>query len=68
MGDSWPLGLTLFPNKYSSGGKSRLQGISKRDDRYLRLADSRCARRVASCRGKNRSAPLWLQQLIARRA
>lgn len=28
--------LGLVPRQYSSGGKSRLQGISKRGDRYLR--------------------------------
>ncbi len=60
--------LGLVPRQYSSGGKSRLQGISKRGDTYLRtllIHGARIVLRYAI--GKADARSRWLQDLIARR-
>jgi transposase len=60
--------LGLVPKQYSSGGKERLQGISKRGDGYLRRLLVHGARAVLrhSVR-KPEHASGWLMQLAARR-
>lgn len=62
--------LGLVPRQHSTGGKSRLLGISKRGDRYLRTLLIHGARAVVY-RWKDKLHPSprarWLQQLIARR-
>lgn len=61
------LGLVL-PRQYSSGGKPRLQGISRRGDTYLRTLLIHGARAVLRyVAGKTDARSVWLQQLIARR-
>jgi transposase len=60
--------IGLVPQQHSSGGKSRLLGISKRGDAYLRTLLIHGARSVlirAACRKDARS--MWLQELISRR-
>ena len=60
--------LGLVPRQYSSGGKSRLQGISRRGDTYLRtllIHGARAVLRYAATKADSQS--IWLQQLIARR-
>jgi len=60
--------LGLVPRQYSSGGKSRLQGISKRGDTYLRtllIHGARVVLRYAI--GKADARSRWLQDLITRR-
>ncbi|MEI7297967.1 IS110 family transposase [Paraburkholderia tropica] len=60
--------LGLVPRQYSSGGKARLQGISKRGDTYLRTLLIHGARTVLQyASGKTDKRSRWLQQLIARR-
>ena len=60
--------LGLVPKQHSSGGKSRLLGISKRGDRYVRCLLIHGAR-SALFRAKNMSISKanWLKELIARR-
>ena len=60
--------IGLVPRQNSSGGKSRLLGISKRGDAYLRTLLIHGARSVlirVACKQDARS--VWLQELIARR-
>jgi transposase len=60
--------LGLVPRQYSTGGKPRLLGISKRGDVYLRallIHGARAALRVIDKKLDNKS--LWAKQLIARR-
>jgi len=60
--------LGLVPRQYSSGGKSKLYGISKRGDRYLRTLLIHGARSVLRyAAGKTDVQSRWLQDLIARR-
>jgi transposase len=60
--------LGLVPRQYSSGGKSRLQGISRRGDTYLRTLLIDGARAVLRyVKGKTDPHSVWLQQMIARR-
>lgn len=60
--------LGLVPKQYSSGGKPRLMGISKRGDTYLRTLLIHGARSVLiRVAGKNDARSRWLQELIARR-
>jgi transposase len=60
--------LGLVPRQYSSGGKSRLQGISRRGDTYLRTLLIHGARAVLRyVKGKTDPQSVWLQQMIARR-
>lgn len=60
--------LGLVPRQCSSGGKSRLKGISKRGDTYLRtllIHGARSVLRYAVAKTDPRSR--WLQELINRR-
>jgi transposase len=60
--------LGLVPRQYSSGGKSRLQGINRRGDTYLRTLLIHGARAVLRyVKGKTDPHSVWLQQMIARR-
>ena len=60
--------LGLVPRQHSSGGKSRLLGISKRGDRYLRTLLIHGARAVIyRVKDATSSRALWLKQLIERR-
>jgi transposase len=60
--------IGLVPKQYSSGGKQRLLGISKRGDRYLRCLLIHGAR-SALFRAKNlpKKQAEWLNSLIERR-
>ena len=60
--------LGLVPKQHSSGGKSRLLGISKRGDRYVRCLLIHGAR-SALFRAKNMPVDKanWLKELIARK-
>lgn len=56
--------LGLVPKQHSSGGKTRMLGISKRGDTYLRTLLIHGARSVV----RHTKAPLgWLPSLLARR-
>jgi transposase len=62
----------MVPNQYSTGGKSRLGGISKRGDRYLRcnlVHGARAVLRVVKNKPKEELSPLmqWLQDVATRR-
>lgn len=60
--------LGLAPKQRSSGGKSRLFGISKRGDRYLRTLMIHGARAVlARAGGKTDVRSLWIQRMRDRR-
>ena len=60
--------LGLVPRQYSSGGKSRLFGISKRGDSNLRTLLIHGARSVLRyAAGKIDAQSKWLCELIARR-
>jgi len=60
--------LGLVPRQHSSGGKTLLQGISKRGDAYLRtllIHGARSVVRVAA--GKITPIHLWAENLVERR-
>ncbi|MFP5235245.1 MAG: transposase [Acidobacteriota bacterium] len=60
--------IGLVPGKYSTGGKQRLLGISKRGNRNLRRLFVQGARAVLQMRSKQ--APglsCWLQRLSSRK-
>ncbi|MEO1020119.1 MAG: IS110 family transposase [Pseudomonadota bacterium] len=60
--------LGLVPKQRSSGGKSRLFGISKRGDRYLRtlmIHGARAVLRTAGGKGDTRSR--WIEKMRDRR-
>jgi transposase len=60
--------LGLVPRQYSSGGKSKLYGISRRGDTYLRTLLIHGARAVLRyVADKTDAQSRWLQQLIERR-
>lgn len=60
--------LGLVPRQHSSGGKSRLLGISKRGDSYLRTLLIHGARSVLRCvSDKTDVQSKWLRELIERR-
>ena len=60
--------LGLVPRQYSSGGRSRLCGISKRGDAYLRTLLIHGARSVLRWLGVKQDAhSRWLRELIDRR-
>lgn len=64
--------LGLTPREYSSGGKQKLLGISKRGNGYIRKLLIQGARIVCMWWNRTPAAPeqwrkLWLQQLTARR-
>jgi transposase len=59
--------LGLVPRQYSSGGKTRLAGISKRGNSYLRCLLIHGARSVVSrARVKTDARSMWIQQLVGR--
>jgi transposase len=70
--------LGLVPRQHSTGGKSKLLGISKRGDCYLRTLLIHGARSVIAAAGRKKASTVneqgvrpragtWLQALIARR-
>ena len=60
--------LGLVPKQRSSGGKSRLFGISKRGDRYLRTLLIHGARAVLGKAGNKRDTrSVWINQMRERR-
>ncbi|WP_299085938.1 IS110 family transposase [uncultured Ruegeria sp.] len=60
--------LGLVPKQRSSGGKSRLFGISKRGDRYLRTLLIHGARAVLrKAGGKTDTRSLWIERVRDRR-
>jgi transposase len=59
--------LGLVPKQYSTGGKQKLLGISKRGNRYLRSLLVHGARAVLQCRETQSSGlRAWLGQLVSR--
>lgn len=63
------MGLVLVPKQHSSGGKSRLQGISKRGDTYLRTLLIHGARSaILAAQRKVQQADSWLIKLLQRRS
>jgi transposase len=59
--------LGLVPGQYSTGGKQKLLGISKRGNCYLRSLLVHGARAVLQCREKQSSGlSAWLGQLVSR--
>jgi transposase len=58
--------LGLVPKQHSSGGKQRLQGISKRGDAYLRRMLIHGARAVIRHMNPKRVTTAWLAKLSAR--
>ncbi|MCP1340345.1 IS110 family transposase [Idiomarina sp. M1R2S28] len=59
--------LGLVPKQYSSGGKNKLQGISKRGDSYLRSMLIHGARAVIRHLNPKRTVSRWLRDLLCRR-
>ena len=62
--------LGIVPKQYSSGGKDRLLGISKRGDTYMRTMLIHGARSVITANEKKKgksTEDLWLSALVARR-
>ena len=61
--------LGLVPKQHSTGGKSRLQGISKRGDTYLRTLLIHGARSaILAAQRKAQQADSWLTKLLQRRS
>jgi transposase len=58
--------LGLVPKQHSSGGKTKLQGISKRGDSYLRTLLIHGARAVVKNVERNPDRHVWLRKLMAR--
>jgi len=59
--------LGLVPRQYSTGGKQKLLGISRRGNCYLRSLLVHGARAVLQCREKQSSGlSAWLCQLVSR--
>src|SRR6267378_2925788 len=59
--------MGVVPREYSTGGKQKLLGISKRGNRYLRKLFVQCARAVLQ--QKTKQSPVlkaWLEKLTAR--
>jgi transposase len=60
--------LGVVPKQYSSGGKDRLYGITKRGDAYVRSQVIHGARSVAMQASKKEdSLSCWITKLIERR-
>jgi transposase len=59
--------LGLVPKQHSTGGKSRLQGISKRGDGYLRTLLIHGARAVARQAQRVPTRYPWLAKLMGRK-
>lgn len=58
----------LVPRQHSSGGQSRLLGISKRGDRYLRCLLVHGARAVIHrCKNLSPQKAAWLKELVAKK-
>lgn len=61
--------MGLVPKQHSTGGKSRLQGISKRGDTYLRTLLIHGARSaILAAQRKVQQADIWLTKLLQRRS
>jgi transposase len=58
--------LGLVPKQHSSGGKTKLQGISKRGDSYLRTLLIHGARAVVKAAERKPEQYLWLTKLMGR--
>jgi transposase len=59
--------MGVVPREYSTGGKQRLLGISKRGNRYLRKLFVQCARAVLQQKAKQTPVlKAWLEKLTAR--
>jgi len=60
--------LGVIPRQYSTGGKERLLGISKRGDKYVRTLVIHGARSVVT-HAKKKKDPLscWINNLVAKR-
>jgi transposase len=59
--------LGLVPRQYSSGGKTRFAGMSKRGNSYLRCLLMHGARSVVSrARMKTEATSMWIRQLVVR--
>lgn len=59
--------LGLVPKQHSSGGKTNLQGISKRGDKYLRMLLIHGARAVIRQFERKADKQGWLAKLLGRR-
>lgn len=59
--------LGLVPKQHSTGGKQRLQGISKRGDCYLRTLLIHGARAVTKSAERRPERHAWLTKLMGRR-
>jgi transposase len=59
--------LGLVPKQHSTGGKTRLQGISKRGDCYLRTLLIHGARAVTKYAERRPERHAWLTKLMGRR-
>ena len=58
--------LGLVPKQHSSGGKTKLQGISKRGDNYLRTLLVHGARAVVKSAERKPECYVWLSKLMGR--
>ena len=69
MGRQFAVWIGLVPKQRSSGGRSRLLGISKRGDRYLRtlLIHTALAPRWAELVESRTRRSLWLLKMGERR-
>lgn len=66
-GRSFAAWVGLVPSQYSTGGKQKLLGISKRGNGYLRKLLVHGARAILQCRQKQSPGlSAWLGQLVAR--
>lgn len=66
-GRSFAAWLGLVPGEYSTGGKQKLLGISKRGNGYLRKLLVHGARAILQCRHKQSPGlSAWLDQLVSR--
>jgi transposase len=59
--------LGIVPKQHSTGGKSRLLGISKRGDRYLRTLLIHGARAAVRIAERKAQAESWIKRLLERR-
>lgn len=67
-GRQFAAALGLVPRQHSSGGKTKLGGLSKTGDRYVRMLLIHGARAVLRHLGQKQDAQsLWLRGLVARR-
>jgi transposase len=67
QGRSFAAWLGLVPGEYSTGGKQKLLGISKRGNGYLRKLLVHGARAILQCRHKQSPGlSAWLDQLVSR--